>query len=94
MRDFPHRREAGVSRDDLLTISILPWLAFTSYATTRRPKGDCIPLLAIGKVEEAGDAYHLPFFVNFHHALADGLHIARFVKYIEDEALTLAGSLG
>ena len=36
----------------------------------------------------------LPFYVNFHHALADGLHVARFVKYIEEEARALAESFG
>ena len=92
LSDFPHNQDGESSRDDLLTISILPWLAFTGYAITRRPKEDCIPLLAIGKVEPAGDRFQLPFFVNFHHALADGLHIGRFVEYIEEEARELAGT--
>ena len=89
LRDFPHSPSGEGSRDDLLTISILPWLAFTGYAVTRRPKADCIPLLAVGKVEEVGDRFRVPFFVNFHHALVDGVHVARFVKYIEEEALEL-----
>jgi len=55
---------------------------------------DCIPLLAFGKVQAAGDRYLLPFFTNFPHALADGLHVARFIKYIEQEAQELAGSFG
>jgi len=47
---------------------------------------DCIPLLAIGKVQPDHDRFYLPFYMNFHHALADGLHAARYVKYIEEEA--------
>lgn len=89
--DFPYHQGDPSARDDLLSITILPWLAFTSFAITRRPV-ECIPLLAIGKVQAAGGRFLLPFYVNFHHALADGLHVARFVKYIEEEARELAGS--
>jgi len=92
--EFPHDQRGEFPRDDLLSITILPWLAFTSFSITRKPQTDCIPLLAFGKVQPFGDRYMLPFYVNFHHALADGLHAARFVKYIEDGASTLADSLG
>jgi chloramphenicol O-acetyltransferase type A len=55
---------------------------------------DSIPLMALGKVQLEGDRNLLPFFVNFHHALADGVHIARFVEYLEGEARELANSFG
>lgn len=92
--EFPHDQGGEIPRDDLLSITILPWLSFTSFSITRKPQNDCIPLLAFGKVQAFGDRYMLPFYVNFHHALADGLHAARFVKYIEDEASALADSFG
>jgi len=92
LSEFPHVQEGEFPRDDLLSITILPWLAFTSFSITRKPQHDCIPLLAFGKVQACGDGYLMPFYVNFHHALADGLHAARFVKYIEDEARELADS--
>ncbi len=91
LHDFPNDQQGKSGRDDLLSITILPWLAFTSFAITRKP-AECIPVLAFGKVQAAGDRYLLPFYVNFHHALADGLHVARFVKYIEEEARALADS--
>ena len=94
LSEFPHDQEGEFPRDDLLSITILPWLAFTSFSITRKPQNDCIPLLAFGKVQAFGDRYMMPFYVNFHHALADGLHAARFVKYIEDEARALAESFG
>lgn len=94
MEEFPHDQEGKFPRDDLLSFTILPWLAFTGFAITRRPQVDCIPLLAVGKVQAVGDRYLLPFFVNFHHALADGLHLGRFVKYIEEEARALAAAFG
>jgi len=90
MKEFPHDQEGNFSRDDLLSITILPWLAFTGFAITRKPSLDCIPLIAFGKVQEVDDCFQLPLFVNFHHALADGLHVARFVKYIEEEGKQLA----
>lgn len=92
--EFPHDQEGKFARGDLLSITILPWLAFTSFAISRKPQEDTIPLLAFGKVQAVGDRYLLPFFVNFHHALADGLHVTRLVKYIEEGARELAGSFG
>jgi len=94
LSEFPHNQEGDFARDDLVSMTILPWLAFTGFAISRKPQTDCIPLLAIGKVHPVEERYLLPFFVNFHHALADGLHIARFVKYIEEEAQALAASFG
>ena len=90
LNDFPNDQQGESGRNDLLSISILPWLAFTSFAITRRPT-ESIPVLALGKVQGAGERYLLPLFVNFHHALADGLHVARFVKFIEEETRRLAG---
>ncbi len=89
LREFPHGPEREFVRDDLISITILPWLAFTSFAITRDPV-ESIPLLAIGKVQAAGDRYLLPLHVNFHHALVDGLHAGRLFKHVEEEARELA----
>jgi chloramphenicol O-acetyltransferase type A len=94
LSEFPHDQESKFDRDDLLSITILPWLAFTGFSITRKPQDDCIPLIGFGKVQLSGDRYNLPFFVNFHHALADGLHVARLAKYIQEESLELAKSFG
>ena len=91
LSEFPHSEGKEPPRDDLLSITLLPWLSFTSFNLTRKPQNDCIPLLAVGKVIKHDDQYLLPFFVNFHHAVADGLHVARFVKYIEEESKNLVG---
>ena len=94
LTEFPHDQEGKLERDDLLSITVIPWLSFTAFSLTRRPQVDSIPLLAWGKVLEDRDRNLLPFFVNFHHALVDGLHIARFVEHIEEEARELAASFG
>jgi len=91
--DFPHQKQGQEdARDDLLSITILPWLAFTSFSITRQPRVDCIPLFAIGKVHPSEDRSLMPFYINFHHALVDGLHVARLVKYMEEEAQALASA--
>lgn len=89
---FPHDQEGNIPRDDLLSMTVLPWLAFTAFSITRRPQVDSIPLMGWGKLVDVGDQHLLPFFINFHHALVDGLHIGLFVKHIEEEARGLAGS--
>ncbi|MFC1879160.1 CatA-like O-acetyltransferase [Chloroflexota bacterium] len=92
LTDFPHNQDGDFPRDDLLSITLLPWLRFTAFSITRKPQMDTIPLLGLGQVHQDGQRYLLPFFINFHHALADGLHIARYVKYIQEAAQELAGS--
>lgn len=92
LAEFPHDQEGEFARDDLLSITVVPWLSFTGFSLTRRPQLDCIPLLAWGKVLEDGDRNLLPLFINIHHALVDGVHLARFVGYIEEEARELLAS--
>lgn len=85
MDDFHIGQDGEIKRDDILAITVLPWLSFTSFDLTRTPQFDSVPLLAWGKVSEDGDKFLLPFFINFHHALVDGLHIALFIQNIEEE---------
>jgi chloramphenicol O-acetyltransferase type A len=96
MVDFPHGADREPAKDDVLSMSVIPWLSFTGFSLTRHPKVDAVPLIVWGKVLEDADADRalLPLFVNFHHALVDGLHVARFVGYIEEEARELAAAFG
>lgn len=89
---WPYDKEGNLIRDDLLSITVLPWLSLTAFSLTR-PSEDSIPLLAYGKVLRDGDRDQLPISVNFHHGLVDGLHVARFVEFIEEEAKELARDL-
>jgi chloramphenicol O-acetyltransferase len=91
LAEFAHDPGAESHRDDVLSITVAPWFSFTGFSLTRRPREDSIPLVAWGKVMEEGDRCLLPFYVNVHHALIDGLHVARFLKRIEDGARELAG---
>ena len=93
LTEFAHPQDGNFIRDDLLSITILPWLAFTGFSITRRPRIDTIPLIAWGKVRKDGGSYLMPVFVNSHHALVDGVHIAHFVRHIEQEARLFAESI-
>lgn len=90
---WPYDQEGKVKQDNLLSITVIPWLSFTAFSLTR-PSEDSIPLLAYGKVLKVGDRDQLPVSIDFHHALVDGLHIARYVEHIEEEAQELACSFG
>ena len=93
MDDFHIGPGGIIKRDDVLAITVLPWLAFTSFTLTRLPQFDSVPLLAWGKVTKEGKKFSLPFYISFHHALMDGLHVSRFVQYFEEEARELAARI-
>ncbi len=73
-------------RDDLIHCSVIPWVAFTSFAHARRlDRGDSVPKIVLGKVHEApgldgGTRWQMPVSVEVHHALVDGLHVGRFFE--------------
>lgn len=70
-------------RDDILHGSILPWIDFTSYehATGRTSRPD-IPKYVFGKLvhDTSSDTWSQSFCLHIHHALADGLHVGRFME--------------
>lgn len=71
-------------RDDLIHCSTLPWLAFTSISHARRlGRPDAIPKLVFGKCEPRGDGLVMPVSVEVHHAVMDGLHVARFLETLQ-----------
>ncbi len=73
-------------QDDLLYLSALPWIAFTSvsHAMPLHPP-DSIPRLTWGKIIQEGATLKIPFSVQAHHALMDGIHIARLCTRIEHD---------
>ncbi len=74
-------------RDDLLYLSCLPWLRFTDMthpvSTSRVDSGVRI---AWGKIVLEGDRRVCPLNIQAHHALADGLHLGRFMQAAERRA--------
>jgi chloramphenicol O-acetyltransferase type A len=72
-------------RDNLIYFTTLPWFSFTSFAHARkRGRGDSVPRIAFGKFVKENDRTLLPFSVEVHHALMDGLHVGRYVNRLQE----------
>ena len=67
-----------VAGDDIVFHSVLPWLRLRSF-TNALPGDDSIPRIVFGKAAE-GRRVKMPVAVEVHHALVDGLDVARFLE--------------
>jgi chloramphenicol O-acetyltransferase type A len=71
-------------RDDLLFMTAIPWVSFTSFSHPMQlHPADSIPRFAWGKFFPEGRALKIPLSVQGHHALMDGLHMAKFYETVE-----------
>jgi chloramphenicol O-acetyltransferase type A len=71
-------------KDDMLYMTALPWVAFTSFAHPMQlHPTDSIPRFAWGKAFEEGQLLKMPLSAQGHHALMDGIHIARFYDRVQ-----------
>ena len=69
----------------LIYFTTLPWLSFTSFAHARkRGREDSVPRIAFGKFVKENDRTWMPFSVEVHHALMDGLHVGRYVNRLQE----------
>jgi chloramphenicol O-acetyltransferase type A len=77
--------EGESGRDDLLYISVIPWVSFTSFQHPMpfHPT-DSVPRFAVGKFFQEGESWKMPLSVQGHHALVDGLHIGRFYLNMQE----------
>lgn len=72
-------------RDDRIHFTTLPWMSFTSFSHARNwRREDSIPKIAFGKFIKEDGRTLLPFSVEVHHALMDGLHVGRYVTRLEE----------
>jgi chloramphenicol O-acetyltransferase type A len=72
-------------RDDLLYMTAIPWVSFTSFTHPMRlHPADSVPRFAWGKYFTEGRGLKLPLSVQGHHALMDGIHMGKFYGHIED----------
>ena len=69
--------------DDIVYQSSLPWLRFTSF-TNAIDSGDSIPRIVFGKCARDGRRFVMPMAVEVHHAVVDGLDVARFIERFQD----------
>lgn len=66
-------------------ISGVPWVSFSAFSLNL-PLGlsRLAPILTLGRFEVRDGRTLLPVSVQIHHAAADGFHIARFVRELEE----------
>ena len=68
----------------MIHFTTLPWLHFTSFSHARNwGREDAVPKIAFGRADADGPRLWLPFSVEVHHALMDGLHLGRYVQDVE-----------
>lgn len=72
-------------RDDLLFLSSIPWVSFTSFqhAMGYHP-GDSVPRITWGKYFEENGKIKMPLSVQVHHAIVDGRHVGAYFNQLEE----------
>lgn len=73
--------EDDLARDDLVYISAIPWVTFTSLDhpfDTKNP--DSFPRISWGKFYKESDKVLIPLSLSMHHALCDGIHVGKFYQ--------------
>lgn len=74
------------SRQDVAYISALPWINFTSITNPLTSlKKDSVPRFVWGKYQKEKDKTTLPYAIQFHHSLADGIDAAQFFETFQKE---------
>lgn len=64
-------------RDDLMYLSCLPWIDFTSMTNPTRGPDDCIPRISWGRFTDGADGKTTcALTAEVNHAVADGAHLA------------------
>jgi chloramphenicol O-acetyltransferase type A len=71
--------------DARIHCTTLPWISFTSFSHARNWRSeDSVPKISFGKFTEENGRTLMPFSVEVHHALVDGLHVGRYIARIEE----------
>ena len=84
VRARPRLLEEDGGRDDLLFLTAIPWVSFTSFMHPLTIPVDSVPRFAWGKLFEDGKFLKMPLSVQAHHALMDGLHLGRYYKIVQE----------
>ena len=71
--------DVEAQRVDLIYYSAIPWISFTSFKhASRQNNRQTVPRMVFGKMFEEGATRKMPFSVEAHHALVDGIHVGKF----------------
>ncbi len=77
---FTHKHE-----DNIIHFSIIPWVSFKSFSHAREiNKEDSVPKMVMGKYFKTDNKIKMPFSVEVHHALMDGLQVGKYFNCLEE----------
>lgn len=79
----------GEDPDRLFFVSSLPWVSFTGISLPVPNPADSNVRITFGKFFEQDGKILMPVNLTVHHALADGIHIAKFFEEFERRAAEL-----
>lgn len=66
-------------------LTCLPWMRYTHYDLHVFDEGKYLaPVVAWGKYEKVHGKLKMPLTMNIHHAVADGFHVARFFREVQE----------
>ena len=72
-------------QDDQLYMTAIPWITFTGVMHPLHLEPvDSVPRFAWGKYFSEGPRLKMPFSVQAHHGLMDGLHVGRYYATLQD----------
>jgi len=70
--------DVETDRVDLIYYSAIPWVSFTSFKhASRGDNRQTVPRMVFGKIFDEGGKRKMPFSVEAHHALVDGIHVGK-----------------
>ena len=71
--------------DNRIHFSVLPWISFTSFSHARNWRSeDSVPKMAFGKIGEVNGRRMMPFSVEVHHAMMDGITVGRYLDRLQE----------
>jgi len=84
VQERPRLLEEDQERDDLLFMTAIPWVSFTSFMHPLKFPVDSVPRFAWGKLFEEGESLKMPLSVQAHHALMDGIHMGKYYEIVQE----------
>jgi chloramphenicol O-acetyltransferase type A len=76
--------ETVTGRYDTIAYSGLPWIQYTQFTRSiAKMGGDSIPKMSWGRYFQQGDRILMPFSVQVHHGLVDGVHVGRLFEALQ-----------
>ena len=78
--------DVEADRIDLIYYSAIPWVSFTSFKhASRHDNRQSVPRMVFGKMFDEGPLKKMPFSIEVHHALVDGIHVGRFFNLYQEK---------